>query len=330
MSLNDFKLLIYSMMTASAVGIAIALLCIYTFSYFFAYPSNATSNPVVFENISDIIHEEDKDDPTFISRFSRTVVYSTDDSREIIEQAQNSLVSGAKKKVTSSSYVVANLGTNMNILEKEIDTLKPIASVTKLITAVMARKLIDQDEYITITKEMTNTYGNQGKLRVGEKLRASELLYPLLIVSSNDAAEALAMAYAGGRKEFIEEMNDWVNSIGAYRTYFKDPSGLSSQNVSTAKDLLTITKWILSHDPGIFDLTLIKSKTIRTHTWTNATHFLNLSSYFGGKNGYTPEANLTSVSLFKIGRYDRKYAVVLLDSRSRDNDTLDLLHEVVK
>lgn len=318
------------MLTASAVGIAIAFFGIYTFSYFFAHPSGADSVTKIEASSSEVMHEQEEEDPTFISRFSRAVVYSADDSREIIEQAKNSLVSGAKKKVTSQTYIVTNLDTNMNVLEKDIDTLKPIASVTKLITAVMARKLIDQDEYITITREMTNTYGNQGKLRIGEKLRASELLYPLLIVSSNDAAEALAMAYPGGRKEFIKEMNDWVNSIGAYRTYFRDPSGLSPQNVSTAKDLLTITKWILSHDPEIFDITLIRSKTIRTHTWTNATHFLNLSSYFGGKNGYTPEASLTSVSLFKLGRYNRKYAVVLLGSTSRDNDTLDLLHEVVK
>ena len=193
----------------------------------------------------------------------------------------------------------------------------------------MARKLIDQNQYIAITPIMTETYGNEARFRVGEKFTIEELLYPLLMVSSNDAAEALARSYWNGRNNFIKEMNTWVNSIGAYRTYFRDPSGLSSQNLSTAKDISIITKWILENDPEIFEITAMKTKIVRTHTWTNPTLFLNLSTYMGGKNGYTPEANRTGLSIFKLGKNKKVFAVILLGSSRRNNDTLDLLDDAV-
>ena len=158
-------------------------------------------------------------------------------------------------------------------------------------------------------------------------MRVGELLYPLLMVSSNDASEALARTY--GRRDFIKAMNDWVQSIGAYQTYFADPSGLSPSNVSTAKDMAIIASAIYRDHPEIFQISAEKTQTVRVHTWTNPTHFLNLSSYAGGKNGYTTEAGRTSVSIFSISTpgSDRKtpYAVIVLNSRDRDRDVLELL-----
>jgi len=187
---------------------------------------------------------------------------------------------------------------------------------------------MDKNDSVVVTRQALGTYGNEARLREGEKFKVDELIYPLLMVSSNDAAEILAQAY--GRKNFIKEMNSWVNEIGAYRTYFIDPSGLSAQNISTARDISIIAQWIWENEPELFDITLQKAKTIRTHTWINPTHFLNLTSYIGGKNGYTPEANRTSVSLFKLGRYKKIYAVILLASEARDSDILDLLEEAVR
>lgn len=322
MSLNNFKQLIYSMLTAIAAGTVIAFIGLFAFSYF--------TNPNVASSQIAPLKEEDEEDPTFTSRFSRVMIYSNDDNRAIIESAKNSLPTAGKTPVSAEGYIVMNMESNTVILEKDAETLMPIASITKLITAAVARKSLDQEAYVTITPEILKVYGNEGHLRQGEKLRVKELYYPLLMVSSNDSSEALASAFPGGRQKFIKEMNNWVNSIGAYRTYFKDASGLSPSNVSTAHDLAIITQWILKNDPEIFDITLTKAKTIRTHTWVNPTHFLNLTAYAGGKNGYTPEANRTSVSLFKLGQQKRLFGVFLLGSDERDNDTLDLLDEAVR
>lgn len=341
--------LIFSMMTAIATGGLVAFGAIFVFGYFTHFNQKASAlamqateadkiatlneKKAVVPEIDTHVLEEGEEDPTFVSRFSRVFIYSADDGREIIESAKNSIPSTGKVKVSAPSYVVIDLDRDAIILEKEADKLLPIASVTKLVTAVVARKILNENSYVTLDKNMLAAYGNEGRLREGEKLRTEELLYPLLMVSSNDAAEALAQSYGPypvGRQSFLKEMNDWVQSIGAYRTYFDDPSGLSPKNVSTARDLSIIINWIQKNDPDILDITLLKSKTIRTHTWTNPAHFLNLASYAGGKNGYTPEADRTSISLFNLGKQKRLYAVIVLSSSTRDNDILDLLDEALR
>lgn len=328
--------LFFSILTACATGGVIAMVGILGFrfvnNHFFPSIQNTATVALAEQpettSIDTAILEESDQDPSFVSRFSRVFIYSADDGKEVIESAKNSLPTTGKVKVTAPSYVVIDMDRDAVVLEKNADKLLPIASVTKLVTAVVAKKLLDQNMFVTLSKEALATYGNEARLREGEKMRVSELLYPLLMVSSNDSSEILARAY--GRKEFLKEMNAWVNSIGAYRTYFNDPSGLSPLNVSTARDLSIITKWIHEHEPEIFDITLLKAKTVRTHTWTNPTHFLNLNSYVGGKNGYTPEADRTSVSLFKLGKQKRLYGVMLLGSAARDSDILDLLEEAVR
>ncbi len=258
-------------------------------------------------------------------------LYSIDDSIEINDLPPNYVSRASQKNISAKAYIVANLTTNRIILEKNIQQLLPVASITKLVTAVIADNKLSDDGYITMSQKFLSTYGNEAKFRLNEKLRVKELLYPLLMVSSNDAAEALAGSYSAGRQNFIREMNTFTNTIGAYKTYFSDPSGLSSQNLSTAKDLAIITKWILDNKSEIFDITSNKSHTIRFHTWTNPTHLLNLSAYIGGKNGYTVEANRTSISLFSLGK-DKKQiiAVIVLGSSRRDSDVLDLLEEAIR
>ena len=170
------------------------------------------------------------------------------------------------------------------------------------------------------------TYGNTAQFRVGETFTAADLLYPLLMVSSNDAAEAYAQSY--GRKKFIAAMNDFTQSIGAYRTSFSDPSGLSPRNVSTASDLATILGWLQKNDPEVIAVTQLKSKTLGSHTFVNPTHFLSWSNYAGGKNGFIPEANRTGASLFTMGKSKDLYAVVVLGSASRDSDEAQLLRKI--
>jgi D-alanyl-D-alanine carboxypeptidase len=258
-------------------------------------------------------------------------LYSIDDTLDIKILPPNYVPRASQKNISAKAYIVANLTTDRIILKKNDEQLLPIASITKLITAVTANKLLEENNLITMSQRFLNTYGNEAQFRLNEKFRVKEILYPLLLVSSNDAAEALAGSYDDGRLNFIREMNSFTNSIGAYKTYFTDPSGLSSQNLSTARDLMIITKWMLDNTPEIFEITSTKNHTIRFHTWTNPTHLLNLSAYAGGKNGYTVEANRTSVSLFKLGK-DKKQivAVIILGSSRRDSDVLDLLEEAIR
>jgi D-alanyl-D-alanine carboxypeptidase len=261
-----------------------------------------------------------------ISGIRRTIRYTASEEEDLINAAAEALPSGSDSRIGATAYLVKNLTLGDTTIEHNADQLLPIASLTKLATAVVARRVIDADERIVVGPKIMATYGNTASFRAGETFKASDLMYPLLMVSSNDAAEAFALAY--GREKFIKAMNEWAQSIGAYRTYFADASGLSPDNVSTVNDMAIILDWILSNDPTIIDLTLTKSKTLRTHTWVNPTHFLNWSYYAGGKNGYTTEANRTSASLFRLGAHKNLYAVIVLGSGNRDADMIKLLEKV--
>ncbi len=265
-------------------------------------------------------------DGTSISGVRRTIRYTATEEEDLINAAAEALPSGADGRITANGYLLKNLTLGDTTIEHDADTLFPIASLTKLATAVVARKLIDVDERITVGQKVMATYGNTAGFVPGETFKASDLMYPLLMVSSNDSAEAFALAY--GRDKFIRAMNDWAQSIGAYRTYFADASGLSPKNVSTANDLAVMLDWIRKNDPTIIDVTLMKSKTLRSHTWINPTHFLSWSYYLGGKNGYTTEANRTSASLFALGPHKNVYAAIVLGSSNRDADIVKILGKV--
>lgn len=317
-----------SFLTAIIVGVGIAYAGIFAVQVITKpHVQNAVA---IDETIPELLKEEGEIDPTFISRFSRGFIYSAE---KVIEDAGGvSLTAQVNPKISATSYIVTDIDQDIVIEERDADRLLPIASITKLVTAVVARKVFKEKTRIEITQKILLTEGDSGKFRFAEKFRVDEILFPLLMVSSNDAAEALSQTYDAehGKGKFIKEMNAWVNSIGAYRTYFRDPSGLSESNVSTAKDISIILKWIKEHEPGILDITLTKTKSIRLHTWTNPTHFLNLSSYEGGKNGFTAEAKLTSASIFSFGKPKKYYSVVLLGSSQRDVDTLSVLNKALK
>jgi len=266
-------------------------------------------------------------DGTAIAGFKRTVNYSASEEEDLMTAATLSLPQiSAVKDVTATAYIIEDLNTGTVVAESNENKLLPIASLTKLVTAEVAKRLIDNDQEITITKNIMSTYGNTAEFRMGETFRAADLYYPLMMVSSNDAAEAFAQTY--GRARFISAMNDFVRSIGAYRTIFSDPSGLSADNRSTATDLVTIMNWLRLHDPELIALTLLKTKTVRVHTWVNPTHFLNWSTYRGGKNGYTDEADRTAVTLFQMKKDGDIYAIVVLGSEVRDADLIKLLAKI--
>jgi D-alanyl-D-alanine carboxypeptidase len=263
---------------------------------------------------------------TFISSLKRTIRYTANEEEDLMNAATLSLTSGSVKEVTANAYTVINLTDDVVAVTHEADKLLPIASLTKLVTAAVAKDVIDPEERVMITKSIMNTYGNTAFFKIGETFRAADLMYPLLMVSSNDAAEALAQDY--GRDKFIKKMNEFVQKIGAYRTSFADPSGLSEKNVSTANDIVLILNWLRKNNPDIIAMTALKSKTLRSHTWTNPTHFLSWSNYLGGKNGYTDEANRTGAALFTMGKAKDVYAVVILGSSARDSDVVKLLGKV--
>lgn len=237
-------------------------------------------------------------------------------------------------KITALSYLVADIDKNIIIKEKSSELILPIASISKIITALVAKEYLKLHDYVVVTRSSVDTYGTFGGLKVGEKILITDLLYPLLIESSNDAAEVLA--YGLGREEFIDRMNIKAKELGLYDTSFDDPSGLSENNVSTAKDLLTLARYVTSEKPDIWDITRIRQYSILKHSWTNGNRLVLKQSFVGGKNGYTEEANRTTISIFEVSvlnedtkiRESKRIAIILLKSADRDSDINKLLRYV--
>ncbi|MCB9810966.1 MAG: D-alanyl-D-alanine carboxypeptidase [Candidatus Nomurabacteria bacterium] len=170
----------------------------------------------------------------------------------------------------------------------------PIASVTKLVTASVINDDLDLGVMTTITKADVDTEGRSGKLKVGEEYTYRELLFPLLLESSNDAATVFERVTGG---DLISAMNSFAQGLGAANTSFADASGLSSRNVSTVSDLALITSYLYQNQSHVLDITKL-SQYIGPYTgWVNNNPVLG-SDYVGGKHGYTEAANRTIVSLF--------------------------------
>jgi len=234
-------------------------------------------------------------------------------------------------KVTAKSYLVADLDTGEIIESREPYDIYAIASISKLMTALVSVETIDQYSQVSVPKFAVETLGVQGGLRAGEILSANDLLYALLLESSNDAAEALA-GFAG-RDDFIKNMNNRAAALGLDGTTFLDPSGLSEGNKSTSNDLFKLFQYIRENHPEIIKITDTKSHKAKKHTWFNNNKFINDRLYTGGKNGFTSAAKHTLLTTFELPLSDsgsRNVAIVLLQSDKTEKDTRDILFYLLR
>jgi D-alanyl-D-alanine endopeptidase (penicillin-binding protein 7) len=149
----------------------------------------------------------------------------------------------------SSVALVMDQDTNEVLLSKNPDAVLPIASITKLMTAlIVAETQLPLDEMLTITQEDVDTEkGSRSRLRVGTQLSREEMLHLALMSSENRAAHALGRHYPGGLKAFVEAMNAKAALLGMSDTHYVEPTGLSSKNQSSAKDLATLVKAAHEH-----------------------------------------------------------------------------------
>jgi D-alanyl-D-alanine carboxypeptidase len=237
---------------------------------------------------------------------------------------------GAKVPSVGAKYfLVADLETKQIIFSRDEDKSVPHASITKLMTALIADEEIGLEKETVVSSRAVNTTGEQGSLFRGEKYSIENLLYPLLLESSNDAAEVLAEF--DNRDSFIMDMNAKAKTLGMTKTSYSDPSGLSSKNVSSANDLLTLANHIHKYRSFILDITKEKSHRLGRKVWFSNSKFKNDKNWLGGKNGYISAAGKTNIALFSIKfqsdleESERIVAVILLNTQDIERDTRAIL-----
>lgn len=223
-------------------------------------------------------------------------------------------------KVQSHIALIYDEQTRHPIYHKNSETVVPIASITKLMTAmVMLDAKLPMDEEVNVTEDDLNKLRRaKSKLRVGMTLTRSEMLKLALMASENRAALALARSYPGGPDAMVAAMNAKAHVLGMENTRFFDPTGLDSDNVSTAQDLVKMVS-AARYYPLIHQYTTSASHSVeglrgRTMRFSNTNPLVRNASWEIGvsKTGYISEAGLCLVMETTINR--RPVIIVLLDS----------------
>ncbi|MFH1423726.1 MAG: serine hydrolase [Candidatus Nealsonbacteria bacterium] len=197
------------------------------------------------------------------------------------------------------SVLLNNRGGEKILFEKNPDEALPIASLSKLTTVDVILKNYDLTKEIVITKEAVSQEEDFGKLRIGDVLTVQQLLYPLLMESSNDAAFALANDYDGvDEKVFVGMMNENAKSLNLSNTRFVNSSGLDPEaqepkekiNVSSARDLSQLTKHLLTA-PLVWEILSTPKINLYGETLISTNKLLGvIPGIIGGKTGYTDTA----------------------------------------
>jgi D-alanyl-D-alanine endopeptidase (penicillin-binding protein 7) len=209
-------------------------------------------------------------------------------------------------RVQSHIALIFDEQTQSPLYNKNSETVVPIASITKLMTAmVLLDARLPMDEAVSVdTDELNRIRRAKSRLRVGMTLTRSEMLKLALMASENRAALALARSYPGGVPAMVAAMNAKARVLGMHNTRFYDPTGLDSDNVSTAQDLVKMVS-AARYYPLIHQYTLRFSNTnplVKNASWN-----IGLS-----KTGYIHEAGQCLVMQARINQ--RPVIIVLLDS----------------
>lgn len=222
----------------------------------------------------------------------------------------------------STSVLVLDEASGQVIYGKNPDSVVPIASLTKLMTAmVVLDSGADPVEEIAITDEDVDWLRNSGsRLRVGTVLTRDQLLRLTLMASENRAASALARAHPGGRAQFVRSMNQKALSLGLGGTHYAESTGLSSANVSTAEDLGTIVRSASTY-PKIREYSTLRG--MKVMVGTRMTQFRNTNGLVSSpqwdiglsKTGFIREAGRCLVMQATLA--GRAVIIVLLDSWGR-------------
>jgi len=237
-------------------------------------------------------------------------------------------------EILAKSAIVLNFRDDRRdsaLFQKNINQILPIASLTKLMTAIVTIENYDPETIIKISKDAIETNGNNGGLINGEELKVRDLLYIMLVESSNDAAMSLAKDNPQTNyDEFILKMNNKAKELGFKNTNFVEPVGLDSYNQSTVSEIAILAEYAFKF-PLLSEILKTQETTIYSidrkfiHEITNTNRLLGkIPQLIGGKTGFTDEAGGCLMTISKI--LDNNYLItVILGSTQREIDTEKLI-----
>ncbi len=230
-------------------------------------------------------------------------------------------------QINSAAVLIESLDDNFPFFYQQTYRSWPMASLTKLLTAIVVLEKIGDNKKIEITAKAVAVEGVSGNLKEGEVYSAQDLLKVMLITSSNDAAQAFADYY--GESAFLEAMREKAKELKMTQTKIEDASGLADGNISTAGDIARLMRYIVAKYPDILNWTRLSSVLIQPVNDINVNSLRNIdplveeASFLGGKTGTSDKAgqNLTLIYSFR----DKQLLVVILGSHDRYAEFKNLL-----
>ncbi len=203
---------------------------------------------------------------------------------------------------SATSTILMDTDNNRIIYASNIHEIRSVASISKIMTAIIAIESNKLDNEVTIGEEINTAYGSGIYISQGEVLKLKDLVYGLMLRSGNDAALAIAHYVGGNVNDFVKLMNKKAKEIGMKNTTFNNPSGLDQEkgNFSTAYDMAILTSYAMKNK--IYrEVTKTKNYKLKTnlnyYDWTNKNRLLNSYKYAtGGKTGFTEKARRTLVT----------------------------------
>jgi len=235
-----------------------------------------------------------------------------------------------ERRLSASGIIVMDLASGQTVYGSQADVERPMASLTKLMTALIIAENHKMTEWVMIPKEIAETPGSVVYLPPGEQFTVGDLLSALLIASANDAAVTLARFHSGSTQAFVQEMNERAVALGLTGTQYANPSGMDDpRQWSTPRDIARITAFIQKeasiHERMSKAGAVIRSRGGQEIRLTHTHALLRAQNSFveEGKTGTTGAAGQCLVSV--VRNKDQEYVVVLLHSLKRYDDMKEVL-----
>lgn len=232
--------------------------------------------------------------------------------------------------ISSQCGILVEQVTGRVLFEKCPDQQKYIASITKILTAIIAIENGQLNEWVEVSENATRQVGSSLYLALGDEMKLIDVIYGLMLRSGNDAAMIIAEAIGGDEAGFVKMMNEKAKELGMTNSIFQNPSGLdeTTYNLSTARDMATLMRYAMNN-PIFREITGTEthkatSKAGTPYVWHNK-HKLITGYYeyaIGGKTGFTKQARRTLVT--SAQKEDLELVVVTLEAGDDWNDHMSL------
>ena len=205
---------------------------------------------------------------------------------------------------SARNIIAMDMDTHRVLYEENSQDPHLIASISKIMTSIVAIELANLESDVTPTNTILKAFGSGIYIEVGETMKLKDLLYGLMLRSGNDAALAIAEYVGGSVDAFVKLMNEKAESIGMKNTKFINPHGLENNkgegNISTAYDMALLSSYAMQNETYreiVGTKNYVAKSSTKTYSWTNKNKMLTTYEYAtGGKTGFTEKARRTLVS----------------------------------